>query len=101
ELWAGGKGDALREHGASVYVGDHIGDMVGAVAADAYPIGVLTGPCDEDQLRAAGAREVMPDLTGFPQWLSGGLPALPSGPPGPARPAAAPTPAAPGHPRNC
>lgn len=71
ELWAGGKARALREHDARVYVGDHIGDMVGALAADAYPIGVLTGPCDELELRLAGAKEVLPDLTGFPDWLAG------------------------------
>lgn len=70
ELWAGGKADALRTHGATVYVGDHVGDMVGAVTAGALPVGVLTGPCDEEQLRAAGARVVLPDLTGFADWLS-------------------------------
>ena len=71
ELWAGGKADALRTHGATVYVGDHVGDMIGAVAAGAYPVGVLTGPCDEEQLRAAGAELILPDLTGFGAWLSG------------------------------
>lgn len=70
ELWAGGKAEALRTHGATVYVGDHVGDMVGAVTAGAFPVGVLTGPCDEEQLRAAGARAVLPDLTGFADWLS-------------------------------
>jgi phosphoglycolate phosphatase len=70
ELWAGGKAEALRSHGAGVYVGDHVGDMIGAVTAGAYPVGVLTGPCDEEQLKAAGARLVLPDLTGFADWLS-------------------------------
>ena len=70
ELWAGGKADALKTHGATVYVGDHVGDMTGAVAAGAYPVGVLTGPCDEEQLRAAGAELVLPDLTGFADWLA-------------------------------
>jgi phosphoglycolate phosphatase len=70
ELWAGGKADALRTHGASVYVGDHVGDMIGAVAAGVYPVGVLTGPCDEEQLRAAGAELVLPDLTGFADWFA-------------------------------
>lgn len=73
ELWAGGKAEALRTHGASVYVGDHVGDMVGAVTAGVYPVGVLTGPCDEEQLRTAGAELVLPDLTGFADWLSGWL----------------------------
>jgi phosphoglycolate phosphatase len=70
ELWAGGKADALRTHGATIYVGDHIGDMVGAVAAGVYPVGVLTGSCDEEQLRAAGAELILPDLTGFADWLT-------------------------------
>jgi phosphoglycolate phosphatase len=69
ELWAGGKAVALREHGASVYVGDHVGDMIGAVAAGVYPVGVLTGPCDAAELRAAGAELVLPDLTGFADWF--------------------------------
>jgi phosphoglycolate phosphatase len=69
ELWAGGKADALRTHGATIYVGDHIGDMVGAVTAGVYPVGVLTGSCDEEQLRAAGAELILPDLTGFADWL--------------------------------
>lgn len=96
ELWAGGKGAALREHGATVYVGDHVGDMVGAVAADAYPVGVLTGPCDEEQLAGAGAKLILPDLTGFATWLSA-WPGLP----GPDRPAPAPAPTAPAPQRNC
>ena len=70
ELWAGGKADALRDHGATIYVGDHVGDMIGAVTAGAYPVGVLTGSCDENQLRAAGARHVLADLTGFADWLA-------------------------------
>lgn len=70
ELWAGGKAEALLAHGASLYVGDHIGDMLGAVSAGVYPVGVLTGPCDEAELRAAGARLVLPDLTGFPAVLA-------------------------------
>ena len=70
ELWAGGKAEALREHGARIYVGDHVGDMIGAVTAGATAVGVRTGPCDEAQLRAAGAEFVLPDLTGFPALLS-------------------------------
>jgi phosphoglycolate phosphatase len=70
ELWAGGKADAIRRHGATIFVGDHVGDMIGAVAAGAYPVGVLTGSCDEEQLRAAGAELVLPDLTSFADWLA-------------------------------
>jgi phosphoglycolate phosphatase len=88
ELWAGGKADALRTHGATIYVGDHIGDMVGAVTAGIYPVGVLTGSCDEEQLRAAGAELILPDLTGFADWLA-------RHESGPATPTRAPTATAP------
>jgi phosphoglycolate phosphatase len=88
ELWAGGKADALRTHGATIYVGDHVGDMIGAVAAGVYPVGVLTGSCDEEQLRAAGAELILPDLTGFADWLARHGP----GPATPARVPRAPAP---------
>jgi phosphoglycolate phosphatase len=68
-LWAEGKAEALLEHGARIYVGDHIGDVRGAHAANALSVGVTTGPCDEEQLRAAGADVILPDLTTFPAWL--------------------------------
>jgi phosphoglycolate phosphatase len=68
-LWAEAKADALREHGAAVYVGDHVGDVRGAHAAGALSVAVLTGPCGEDDLRAAGADVLLPDLTAFPAWL--------------------------------
>ncbi|MEU1350531.1 HAD family hydrolase [Streptomyces sp. NPDC005795] len=68
-LWAEQKAVALREHGASVYVGDHTGDVRGAQAANAFSVGVTTGPCDEAELRAAGAGVVLTSLTEFPAWL--------------------------------
>ncbi|NUK27872.1 HAD family hydrolase [Streptomyces lunaelactis] len=68
-LWAEGKAEALREHGASVYVGDHTGDVRGAHTAEALSVAVPTGPCDEAELRAAGADMILPDLTAFPVWL--------------------------------
>jgi phosphoglycolate phosphatase len=68
-LWAEQKAEALREHGASVYVGDHTGDVRGARTADAYAVAVATGPCDATELRAAGADVVLTDLTQFPAWL--------------------------------
>jgi phosphoglycolate phosphatase len=68
-LWAEQKAVALREHGASVYVGDHTGDVRGAHAARAYSVAVATGPCDAGELRAAGADVVLGDLTEFPAWL--------------------------------
>ncbi|WP_254408642.1 HAD family hydrolase [Streptomyces sp. AC495_CC817] len=71
DLWAEAKADALREHGASVYVGDHTGDVRGARTAQAYSVAVATGPCDERELREAGADVVLADLTAFPRWLTG------------------------------
>ncbi len=68
-LWADAKGEALREHGASVYVGDHLGDIRGAQAAGAVPVAVATGPVAADELAAGGAAVVLPDLTAFPAWL--------------------------------
>ncbi|MEU7593933.1 haloacid dehalogenase-like hydrolase [Streptomyces sp. NPDC039022] len=68
-LWAEAKAEALRAHGASVYVGDHTGDVRGARTADAVSVAVATGPCDADELRAAGANVLLDDLTGFPAWL--------------------------------
>jgi phosphoglycolate phosphatase len=69
-LWAERKAEALREYGASVYVGDHTGDVRGARTADAYSVAVATGPCDAAELRAAGADVVLTDLTEFPDWLT-------------------------------
>ncbi|TWP50054.1 HAD family hydrolase [Lentzea tibetensis] len=70
ELWSTGKAEALKLHGASVYVGDHVGDVHGAKAAGALAVGVLTGPCSGEELAEAGADVVLADLTGFPAWLS-------------------------------
>ncbi|MFJ4666849.1 HAD family hydrolase [Kitasatospora purpeofusca] len=73
DLWAETKGVALREHGATVYVGDHLGDIRGAKHADAVAVGVATGPYGTEELLAAGADVVLPDLTAFPAWLEGHL----------------------------
>lgn len=72
-LWAEAKAAALRAHGATVYVGDHTGDVRGARAADALSVAVASGPCDAAELRAAGADVVLDDLTAFPGWLAGYL----------------------------
>ncbi|MFG2099472.1 HAD family hydrolase [Micromonospora echinaurantiaca] len=71
DLFAEEKATALRKHGATHYVGDHVADMVAAKAADVPGIGVATGPCSVDELRAAGAELVLDDLTGFPAALDG------------------------------
>lgn len=69
-LWAEEKALALREHGARVYVGDHVGDVRGARTAGALSVAVATGPCDAAELRAAGADVVLADLNEFPNWFS-------------------------------
>jgi phosphoglycolate phosphatase len=43
--------------------------MIAARTAGVPGIGVATGPCDEDELRDAGAAHVLSDLTGFPALL--------------------------------
>ncbi|MBQ1089091.1 HAD family hydrolase [Streptomyces sp. B93] len=70
DLWAEAKAVALREYGAGVYVGDHVGDVRGARAAGALSVAVATGPCDAGELGGAGADVVLEDLTRFPEWLS-------------------------------
>jgi phosphoglycolate phosphatase len=75
DLWAEQKAEALREHGAGVYVGDHVGDVRGARKADALSVAVATGPCSAEELTAAGADVVLGDLTEFPGWLAGYRPA--------------------------
>jgi uncharacterized protein len=68
-LWGPGKAEALLEHGATVYVGDHVGDVEGARAAGALSVAVPTGPVSAEELLAAGADVLLPDLTSFPAWL--------------------------------
>ncbi|MGW2568633.1 HAD family hydrolase [Streptomyces sp. NPDC001537] len=75
DLWAEQKAEALREHGAGIYVGDHIGDVRGARKADALSVAVATGPCSAEELSAAGADAVLGDLTEFPGWLADYRPA--------------------------
>ncbi|ALG06027.1 HAD family hydrolase [Kibdelosporangium phytohabitans] len=74
DLWSAGKAEALKLHGASIYVGDHIGDMKGATAAGAFAVGVTTGPCDAATLTEAGADVVLDSLADFPAWFSDAAP---------------------------
>ncbi|MGH3715928.1 MAG: HAD family hydrolase [Micromonosporaceae bacterium] len=67
------KGAVLREHGASIYVGDHLGDVRAAQVGGCVSVGVTTGPISAADLRAAGADVVLADLTAFPAWLAGHL----------------------------
>src|SRR3954454_10048794 len=68
-LFASGKGDALLEHHAPIYVGDHLGDIEGAVHAGALPVSVATGPIAADVLADAGATVVLNSLEEFGPWL--------------------------------
>ncbi|MEV1062370.1 haloacid dehalogenase-like hydrolase [Streptomyces sp. NPDC050263] len=79
DLWAEQKALALREHAASVYVGDHVGDIRGARAAGALSVTVPTGPCDAEELRTEGADVVLTGLTEFPAWLARHLEGRPAG----------------------
>ncbi|MGI5147094.1 HAD family hydrolase [Plantactinospora sp. CA-294935] len=69
ELFAAEKATALTTHGAELYVGDHVADMLAARTAGIPGLGVTTGSHGGDELRAAGADLVLADLTGFPQAL--------------------------------
>jgi phosphoglycolate phosphatase len=64
-----GKGETLAEQGAIVYVGDTPSDMIGARVADAFAIGVTSGPHPADELTAAGADVVLDSLVEFRPWL--------------------------------
>ncbi len=61
----------LRREGASVYVGDHVHDVEGALAAGILSVSVLTGGCSREDLVAAGTHAVLDDLREFPSWLAG------------------------------
>src|SRR5205085_10262253 len=74
--YADGKTDALREHGASVYVGDHLSDVRAAQRAGVLSVAVTTGPFAAEALTEAGADVVLPNLIGFPDWLAGTFDAL-------------------------
>lgn len=68
-VWGIGKADVLVKEGASIYVGDHVHDVEGALAAGATSVSVLTGGCAREELEAAGTHVVLDDLTEFPAWL--------------------------------
>ncbi|WP_246210571.1 HAD hydrolase-like protein [Nocardioides piscis] len=68
-VWGVGKADALVREGASVYVGDHVHDVEGALAAGVVSVSVLTGGSTRDELLAAGTHVVLDSLEEFPAWL--------------------------------
>ena len=59
------KAAVLTSVGAAVYVGDTPADMAAAVTAGARPVGVATGSFTGDELRAAGAADVLPRSGSF------------------------------------
>ncbi len=67
--YAHGKAQVLHEIGAQIYVGDHPGDVVAAIGADALSVAVSTGPTPAAELSAAGADIVLESLASFPEWL--------------------------------
>lgn len=69
DLFAEAKGDALRQHAAWAYVGDHPGDVRAARHAGVHAIAVATGPTSWQELSEAGADVVFDDLHGLPSWL--------------------------------
>jgi uncharacterized protein len=68
-VWGEAKAEVLREEGASIYVGDHVHDVAGALAAATVSVSVLTGGSSRDELVDAGTHVVLDDLTTFPDWL--------------------------------
>jgi len=69
KVWGLGKADVLRSEGASVYVGDHVHDVAGALAAGVVSVSVLTGGCSREDLLSAGTHVVLDSLDEFPAWL--------------------------------
>lgn len=69
ESFAEQKATVLIEHAASIYVGDHPGDMRAAQVAGATGVAVSSGPSSEVELTRAGAHVVLDDLTQFEPWL--------------------------------
>ena len=73
EVWGVGKAEVLRREGARIYVGDHVHDVEGALAAGVVSVSVLTGGCNAEELWAAGTHVVLDSLLEFPDWLAGHL----------------------------
>jgi uncharacterized protein len=69
KVWGVGKADVLRREGATIYVGDHVHDVEGALAAEALSVSVLTGGCTREELLEAGTHVVLETLDDFPAWL--------------------------------
>lgn len=68
-VWGVGKAEVILEQGISVYVGDHVHDVEGALAAGVHSVSVVTGGCAADELWEAGTHTVLSSLEEFPDWL--------------------------------
>jgi phosphoglycolate phosphatase-like HAD superfamily hydrolase len=68
-VWGIGKAEVLLREGATIYVGDHVHDVEGALAAGVTSVSVLSGGCTREELLAAGTHVVLDDLRDFPSWL--------------------------------
>lgn len=64
------KAPELSARAVEAFIGDHVLDMAGAMAAGVPGVGVLTGSCSEAELRAAGATAVVDGVTDVAQWLA-------------------------------
>ena len=71
DAWREQKAEVLMHEDADTYVGDHVHDMDAARIADVTGIGVPSGPCSADELKAAGATHVVPDLASAVPLLAG------------------------------
>jgi uncharacterized protein len=69
EVYGSAKAGALTDFGADVYVGDHVHDVEGALAAGIVSVSVLTGGSTREELVAAGTHHVLESLVEFPDWL--------------------------------
>ena len=67
-VWGTGKADVLREEGAGVYVGDHVHDVEGALAAGATSVSVLSGGATREELLEA--EEELEDVEAFDAAMS-------------------------------
>jgi uncharacterized protein len=72
-VWGVGKAEVLTREGCSIYVGDHVHDVEGALAADVLSVSVLTGGCTREELLEAGTHVVLDSLEDFPAWLDAHL----------------------------
>lgn len=68
-VWGVGKAEILRKEGAGIYVGDHVHDVEGALAAGVTSVSVLTGGCTRAELEDAGTHVILETLSEFPGWL--------------------------------